>query len=588
MELPLLTDLFKLFAVSIVVLLVNSRLRIPAIVGFLVTGVLAGPHGLGLVQHAEEVEVLAEVGVILLLFAIGIEFSFEQLGRIRKAVFVGGTLQLLFTFGAALAVSRFAGLTYAQGVFNAFLFSLSSTAIVLKLLQQRGQMDSPHGKVSLGILIYQDIAVVPMMLLVPYLAQSSDAASSLGGVLTGFGVAALVVVAARWVVPRLLHTIARTRDREFFLLTVVAICLGVAWATNQVGLSLSLGAFLAGLIISESEYSQEAMGNILPLKDLFTTLFFVSIGMLLDVRTIVEQPLLVLSLTVLVLGIKAFIAALAAFFLGYPLRTTLLVGIALSQVGEFSFVIAQTGLDHGLMNARDYQLYLAVSVLTMAATPFVIMAAPRIAALISRLPLPPVVVTGFGAPPDETTASKKTGHLVIVGYGVNGRNLAGAAKKLGIAYDVLEMNADVVRAERHAGEPIWFGDATQESVLEHVNVAQARVVVIAVSDPAATRRITRLVRKQNGKGFIIVRTRYVQELRALYELGASRVVPEEFETSVQIFSLALRAFGQSRQKVDEIANEVRDNGYALFRTLIRHEDETFDRTRMEDLPDDER
>lgn len=584
-HMPLLTDLFKLFAIAIAVLLASARLRVPSIVAFLVAGVVAGPHGLGLIRHADEVELLAEVGVILLLFAIGMEFSFEQLGRMRKAVFVGGSLQLAFTAAVAVGVSLAAGLTPAQGVFNGFLFALSSTAIVLKLLQQKGEMDAPHGKAALGILIFQDVAVVPMMLLVPILAGQSEAGGSFSGVAKGAAIALAAVAAARWGVPRLLHAIARTRDREFFLLSVVAVCLGVAWATSKAGLSLSLGAFLAGLIISESEYRHQAVSHILPIKDLFTTLFFVSIGMLLDVRLVAERPLAVVGLAALVLLGKGAVAAAAAFFIGYPLRTTLLAGIAVSQVGEFSFVIAQSGLGYGLLDRADYQLFLAVSVLTMAATPLIFSAAPRTAALVGRLPLPERLVQGFGAPPDARTAAAKTAHLVIIGYGVNGRNLAGAAKRVGVDYEIIEMNADVVRAERAAGEPISFGDATQEGVLAHVNAAAARVIVVAVSDPSATRRITEQARAMNPKAFLIVRTRYVQELPALYDLGASRVVPEEFETSVQIFSLALRAFGLERPKIDAIAGEVRENGYAVFRTHAKHDDETFDRTRFRD--DDE-
>lgn len=571
MEIQLLSDIARIFGVSIGVLFVCSRLKIPTIVGFLLTGLVAGPHGLGFVEHTHAVEVMAEVGVVLLLFTIGMEFSIDQLLRIKKAVLLGGSLQVGLTIALAAGAAQAFGLTWAQGVFIGFLLALSSTAIAIKLLQNKGMMDSPHGGASLGILIFQDIAVVPMMLAIPLLSGTDGAVlESLLGLAKGFAIIAAVFVAARWGVPIVLHQIARSRDREFFLLAVVTICLLVAWATNQVGLSLSLGAFLAGLIISESEYSHQALGNILPFKDVFTTFFFVSIGMLLDLHTIVEQPVLVFGLTLGVLGLKIAAAALAAMFLGYPLRTMVMVGAALSQVGEFSFVLAKSGLDLNLIAQSSYQLFLAVSVLTMALTPVALRAAPALESLLARLPLPARVKHGL-SPEAATAATKNSGHLVIIGFGLNGQNLAKAARAGAIVYDVLEMNADVVRAERAKGEPIWYGDATHEAVLEHVNVSQARAVAIAIHDPVATRRIVKLVREHNPACFLVVRTRFAHELKPLYEAGASRVIPEEFETSIQIFAATLQEFGKPQAEIDAIVADVRKNNYDLFRNLAGHD-----------------
>ncbi len=565
MEIPILADIFKMFGLAMAVLALCTRLKVPTIVGFLVTGVLAGPYGLGLVRSAHEVEVMAEIGVVLLLFTIGIEFSLGELMKIRKRVLVGGSLQLLFTFVVALTVARLAGLSYTQGVYNGFLFSLSSTAIALRLLQQKAQVDSPHGRTSLGILIFQDIAVVPMMLAIPILAGtggSPDEAFFRMG--KGFLLVAAAFAAARWWVPRLLHRIAQTRDREFFLLTIVVICIGVAWITNEAGLSLSLGAFLAGLIISESEYSHQALGNILPFKDLFTTFFFISIGMLLDVSVIWANPLMVFLLTAGVLLAKTAVAAAATYFLGYPLRTMLLVGFTLSQVGEFSFVLAGVGVQNGLMNKESFQLFLAVSVMTMAMTPVVLAFAPRMVILANRLPLSARLRTGIGVD-DAPPPSANQNHLVIIGYGLNGRNLARAAQNGGIGYDVIEMNPDVVRAERQAGVPIWYGDATQDAILEHVHVDKARVVVVAVSDPVATRRITHSVHRLNPDALLIVRTRYGTEVNALLALGASEVIPEEFETSIQIFTRVLREYDLPEGQVQAFVDEIRSDSYGVLR-----------------------
>lgn len=577
MEIQLLSDIFRLFGISVGVLFVCSRLRIPTIVGFLVTGLVAGPHGLGFVAHTHAVEVMAEVGVVLLLFTIGLEFSIEQLLAIKKAVLLGGSLQVGLTIALAALLSHLGGLTWAQGVFTGCLLALSSTAIVLKLLQQRGSMDAPHGRAALGILIFQDIAVVPMMLVIPLLGGvGGDVTQSLFGLGKGLFIVAIVFIAARWGVPRLLHQIARSRDREFFLLSVVTICLLVAWAANQAGLSLSLGAFLAGLIISESEYSHHAIGNVLPFKDVFSTFFFVSIGMLLDLRIVVEQPMLVLGLTLGVLALKTIVGGLATMLLGYPLATMALTGLSLSQVGEFSFVLAKSGLDLGLIPQASYQLFLAVSVLTMALTPLMIGIGPHAVRAVSALPVPEKIKSGL-APEAERHACKNTNHLIIIGFGINGQNLARAARATNIPYDIIEINPDVVRRERKQGEPIWYGDATQLAVLNHVNAAHARAIVVAVSDPVATRRITKLARELNPKAFIIVRTRYTQELKSLYEAGASRVIPEEFETSIQIFSETLAEFGKSQQAIDEIVAQVRSNNYDLFRRLARHDQGLFSR-----------
>lgn len=577
MEIPLLGDIFKLFALSIGVLFVCSRFKIPSIVGFLATGIVAGPHGAGFVEHSHAVEVMAEVGVVLLLFTIGMEFSIEQLLRIKKAVLLGGALQVAFTFAATVALAIVLGLSVAQGIFVGFILALSSTAIALKLIQQRGEMEAPHGKAALGILIFQDIAVVPMMLMIPLLGGASgNLSESLLGLGKGFLIVGLVFVAARWLVPKILYRIAKTRDREFFLLSIVAICLSVAWATNQVGLSLSLGAFLAGLIISESEYSHQAIGHILPFKDVFVTIFFVSIGMLLDLHVIWGNPIWVVGLTLGVLLLKTLVGGFATLFLGYPLRTMALTGLALSQVGEFSFVLAKSGLDVGLMTAEHYQIFLAVSILSMVATPAMLGASPQIVKLLMALPLPEKVKSGFAPPPDRAV-TKNIDHLVIIGYGINGRNLAAAARASGIPYDVVEMSPDVVREEQGRGEPIWYGDASSEAVLEHVNVSHARVIAIAISDPVATRRATQAVRHLNTHARVVVRTRYTKDIKDLYDLGASRVIPEEFETSIQIFSDTLNAFEREPAEIERLVAEARNNNYGLFLKFSKLEDDLFKR-----------
>lgn len=545
---------------------VCNRLRMPAIVGFLLSGALAGPGGLGLVSSAEEVEALAEIGVILLLFTIGVEFSLRRIFQIRRLVVVGGALQVGLTIAAVWALARATGLPGPQCLFLGFLASLSSTAIVLKVLQERGEVDSPHGRSLLGILIFQDIIVVPMMLVTPQLGGgASPGASGLLWLLAkAVVVVGLMLVAARWAVPALLYQVARTRSRELFLLTIVITCLVAARATYAVGLSLALGAFLAGLAVSESEYSHHTLGGVLPLRDIFTSFFFISMGMLLDLGYLASNLAWVLGVAAGVMVVKAVLATAAALLLGLPLRTSVIAGISLAQVGEFSFILSKEGIDAGLLGDDLSQLFIAGSIVTMSAAPFMIPASVRVAQAVCRLRV--VRRLADRRDPFEIEEGEAwRDHLVVVGFGFNGRNVARAAKLAGIPYIVLEMNADTVREQRALGEPIYYGDATREAVLRHAHVQDARVVVVAINDPAATRAITRAVKEINPAVHLLVRTRYVAEMAPLYELGADEVIPEEFETSVEIFSRVLAAWLVPEEEINAVAASLRAEGYEALR-----------------------
>ncbi len=570
MEIPLLNDIVIIFGLGVAVLFICHRLGVPAVVGFLVTGILVGPHGFALVQAVHEVEILAEIGIVLLLFTIGIEFSFGRLLQIRKSVLLGGSLQVFLTFLATLFIARQFGQALGEAVFIGFLVALSSTAIVLKLIQERAEVDSPHGRTTLGILIFQDIIIVPMILITPILAGAPGNVSESVLVLLakGTGIILLVIVSTKWIVPRVLYQIAKTRNQEVFLLSVVLICLGVAWLTSMAGLSLALGAFLAGLIISESEYSHQALGNILPFRDVFTSFFFVSIGMLLDVGFLFRQPGTIALIALGVIVLKSTIACFAAVVLGLPLRTAIVVGFALGQVGEFSFILSRTGVEHGMLAGNIYQTFLAFSILTMAATPFIIALAPRAADMILRLPLPKRLKAGFNPVP-ETKIRDIRDHLIIIGFGVNGRNVARAARLSGIPYAIIDVNPETVRNEQAKGEPIHYGDSTQEVVLQHANINEARIVVIAINDPASTRRIVEIIRRLNPKIHLIVRSRYLQEMKPLYELGANEVIPEEFETSVEIFTRVLSKYLVPKDKIEALVAEIRSDGYEMFRSLSK-------------------
>ncbi len=572
METVFLSDLITVFALSIAVLLLFLRLRVPSIIGFLLTGILAGPSGLKLIQSGHQVELVSDFGVVLLLFTIGIEFSLKGLLQIKKYVFLGGTFQMALTSILCFAAAQYMGLGVSEGIFVSLLVSLSSTAIVLKILDERAETTSPQGRNTLAILIFQDISVLAIMLAIPFLAGSSAELHESPGMFLGKGLAliALFFLGYKWIVPGLLSLVAKTRNHELFLMSIILICLSVAWLTYSLGLSLALGAFLAGLIISESEYSHDALGRILPFRDVFVSVFFISIGMLLDVSFLVQHLMLISLLVTGIILLKFFTGSLATFGLGFPLRISVLVGLALAQVGEFSFVLSKTGYHYGLMSLNHYQLFLAATLITMAATPFIMSASPKTADWFMNLPLPerfkhammPVSIMAL-----NDDAAKFTDHLIVVGYGINGRNVSRAARMAGIPYVILEINPDTVHSEREGGEPIFYGDATQEAVLTHIGISRARVLVIAIPDVAATRMITSLAKGLNPKVHIIARTRFVSEVKPLYELGADEVIPEEYETSIEIFSRALSEYLIPRDDIERMIEELRSGGYQMLRTL---------------------
>jgi len=569
---PLLTDVVIIFGLSLGVILLFQRFRLPLVLGFLLTGIIAGPHGLALVNAVHEVEVLAEVGVILLLFSIGIEFSLGSLVRIWRSVVLGGGLQVGLTGLAAWGLSRVLGQTGPEAIFIGMLASLSSTAIVLRLLQDRAEIETPYGRTSLGILIFQDMAIVPMMLFTPLLALGGGdiAGPLLDLLLKTILIVGLVILAAKWAAPWLLFRVARTRNREVFLLATVGMGLAAAWLTSVAGLSLALGAFLAGLVISESEYSTQALGEVLPFKQILLSFFFVSVGMLLDLDFVISSLVQVSLVTVTVLFIKSALAALAIRLLGFSLRTALLGGFTLSQVGEFSFILSRTGLQYGLLPEEHEQLFLAVSVLTMAATPFLIAGAPKLVEGILKLPLPSWLVREAGPGDVEVglpMEEQLSDHVIIVGYGVNGRNLSRAARVAGIPYLVLETNPDTVRRERRDGALIAYGDATHPAILEHAGMERARILVLAISDPGATRTIIETAKRMNPGVFVLARTRYLEEVEPLYRVGADDVIPEEFETSVEILVRVLRRYLVPQVEIEEFVGDIRAKGYEMFREM---------------------
>ncbi|MEW6001876.1 MAG: cation:proton antiporter [Nitrospirota bacterium] len=568
MEFDFLKSLEVIFIASALVVFLLHRLKVPSLVGFLVAGAIIGPYGIGIIKNIHSIEILAEIGVILLLFTIGIEFSMAKLIRIKKAVIGGGATQVLLTIGLSAIVAYLLIGNINKSLFFGFLVALSSTAIVLKMLSEKGEIDSPHGRVMVGILIFQDLCVVPLMLLIPLLSGESinflDILLKMGKAVL---IMAVVLLSTRWIVPGILHQVVHTRSRELFIITIILLCLGIALLTSRFGLSLALGAFLAGLIISESEYSHQAMSDILPFKDSFIGLFFVSIGMLMDTGFIFDNYLKIAVAVSLIFGIKLIMGTFSSLIIENPLRTSIHAGLGLSQIGEFSFVLAVAGRAAGLITEDFYQIFLSSSIITMIITPFILKAAPSLSSWLTSRHILKRLDRVKNMWAKEGHPIKKHGHVIIIGFGLNGQNVARVLKRTDIPYVVLEINSDTVREMKKKGEPIYYGDGTSKDILHKLNITKAQLLVVAISDPISTRSIVAIARRENPDMYIIVRTRYVAEVDDLKKLGANEVIPEEFETSVEIFSRVLHHYHVPRNVITENIDSIRKDNYRVLRTI---------------------
>ena len=562
--LPLLNEVVALFVVSVGMAYVCYRLRLAPVTGFLIAGVVIGPNALALVQEQELVDMLAEIGVILLLFTIGIEFSLEKVARIRKAIIVGGGVQVALSVMVVGAILKMAGVPWNSGIYTGCLVALSSTAIVLGLLSEREETDAPHGKLSLAILIFQDLAIVLMVLLIPVLSGDVASPLAIGTVLLkAAALIAAVLLLARKGVPWVLEHVARTGRHELFLLTVVAICFGTAAISSVMGVSLALGAFLAGLIVSESRFADQALSEILPLKTVFNAVFFVSVGMLLDLSFLLANPLLVFGTAVAVIVIKLGTSWAGVAILGYPTRVAATVSIGLAQIGEFSFVLERAGRAVGLspagMGDAGSQAFIAAAVFLMLITPFQIGWAPRLAARFSRRPVDT-------SPP---SVSRLEDHVIIIGFGEAGRRLAVTLRDRGIPHSVVELNPSGLGELDHHGTPHVVGDALRPHILEAAGIHSAKMVVLVMNDSNVAPGIIAQARFMNPTVQIVVRTRYLRSMEMLQQRGADIVVPEELETTVRIFSHVLGAYMIPRDEIDRQVKLLRDDDYGVMRGSIQ-------------------
>jgi CPA2 family monovalent cation:H+ antiporter-2 len=557
-----LTEILVLLAVATAGVAIFERLRLPAIAGFLVMGALVGPGGLGLIDRPDRVRDLAELGVVFLLFEIGLELPLERLRRLWRMALFGGGLQVVATLVCVASIGVAMGLDLAAALVMGGLVAMSSTALVMRLLSQRGEIDAPQGQLAVGILLFQDLCVVPLLLGVSILAAGStgDVADVAFGLARSLAQLVVFFLVARFAFPYLLDRAARLRSREIFTMVALLAVVGSAVFAEKIGLTLAVGAFAGGLVLSASPYAHQLFAEVVPLRGLLLGIFFTAVGMLFDPAIALENAAGVAAYFACVVVLKAgFIAAIVAIALRQGVRLGVLTGLALAQTGEFSFVLAAAASDAELLDAGLRQVFVAGSIATLVATPFLVGVAPRVARFLDRR------AEGTPTRADGDAVEQPRNHVILVGFGLAGQNLARVLRARDIGYVALESNAGSVAAARKRGEPVLYGDATRRSLLQRIGIAEARLIVVAISDPIGTRQVVALARALAPDTPIYARTRYVLEVDELERAGATRVVAEEFESTITLAGTTLRHFGVPEESIARFATELRDEGYEFMR-----------------------
>jgi len=566
----LIVDLVSVFAVAACGGLLAALLRQPVLLGYLIGGMVVGPAGLGLIKELIQVETLAQFGVAFLLFALGVEFSFTELKKVQAIALGGGGLQIALTILVTVLVCGLTGAwAYlpAKGVFLGGILSLSSTAVVLKCLMERNETETPHGQVMLGILVVQDLALGLMIAVLPALHQPAESlviavllALLRIGLFAGGAVAAGI-----WLIPPLLRLLARTESRELFLLGVVALCLGIALLTEYMGLSIEMGAFVAGLMISEVEYADQTLTYVEPLRDIFASLFFASIGMLIDPVFLWNNLELILGLVTLVFVGKFLIITPLVKLFRYPLKTALLAGFGLAQIGEFSFVLASEGQVLGLVSRRVYLLILGTTAVTLVLTPFVLRLVPIIFDWVESIPWLKPYLSGEGQPLEVADELPIKDHVVVCGYGRVGRNLVKLLQQHDLPVVVIDQAESRIQQLREAEVPYVYGNCVSFHVLDTAGVNTARGMAIALPDPMSTRLCLKRALELSPNLDVVVRATNDKSIEVLYQLGAREVVQPEFEASLEMVAYILTDLGFNTAMVQREMQEIRNRHYLDLR-----------------------
>ena len=539
-----LEEITLIAIVSVLVTLVLGRFKLPVVAGLILSGALVGPHGFSLAKDAEVIEVIAEVGVVFLLFTIGLEFSLGRLKHIFKQVALGGLIQVGCTAAIATGIALWFNRPLPESIVYGFVFALSSTALVLRTLNDRNELDAPHGRFIVGTLIFQDLCIVPMVLIVPLLSQGLENLAVWKEIGWAMTQAVLMVTAlflcSRKLVPLLFKWVDASRSSEVFILTVLCLCIGTAYLTSLTGLSLALGAFLAGMIVADTDFRHRAMGDILPLKDVFVSFFFVSLGMFFNFEVLIEHTGEVLLLLLAFLFGKGVIASLAAMFMRFPPRAAWLAGVGLAQFGEFGFVILQLATKENVVTSDAIAPLLNAGILSMFLTPLIVYKAPHFTAGERVLDPLAKLLRAKSAEDLEQKTVGHNDHVIIIGYGISGELLASSLRTLSIETVVLEMNSDNVTKGRERGDPVYYADATSEEALGHAHLESCRAVVVMINDHGATKRVLATIDRMQVDVPVFVRTQYLAGIDDFIKFKTTGVVACELEGGLEVLSRVLR------------------------------------------------
>lgn len=568
----LLKEFVTIFAVSAVVVVLFNFLKQPSIVGFIITGILVGPFGFGWIKDTATIHVLAEVGLIFLLFSIGIEVSIKSLSSMLRAFLALGTLQMGITSGIVCLALYSLGFPLAKALLIGFLVSLSSTAIALNLLHRRRELLSPQGKITVSVLLFQDLFAVPLLLVLPLFSTAlvSDSLIVFDLLMTLAKASLLLIfvfLGSRYFVPLLLKFITGTKLRELFLITIAVLAFGSAWLGAQIGLSVVLGAFLAGMLVSETQYGHQVIADLVPLREPFVALFFVSVGMLLDLNYFLIHWKLVLALAIAVIILKVFVSMLSALLLRYDLRISILMALLLGQVGEFSFIIAEGGFRIAAITVSDYQTFLAVSILTMLINPTLVLAAPKAISLFEGR-----AIAQFFQKRSQNVSrgvhegQQRRNHVIIIGLGVIGQHLAGLLTRNEISFVGIETDPKLFHRLNNMNVSMIFGDGAKPEILEAADVKHARLIVVAINDANWAAHVVATVRHLRPDVRVIVRCQHFKDMEALVEMRVDEFIVAEAQMAVEFSERVLKHFGVPKEIIADAIEETERDNYLVLRS----------------------
>ncbi len=564
MDIYLLQYTSAILITAVIVLLIFNKLKLPTMIGLFITGIVIG-HA---INDTSIISTLSELGVVFLLFIIGLEFSIEKFSAIKRYALIGGALQVFLTTIAITLLGLFLGLNLRSAIFFGFLVAFSSTAIVMKIMQQKHMTHSIQGRVTLGILIFQDIAVIGVILLTPILGGETIELHLIPTVILKFvGLGILILIGAKWFIPLALRDAAKTKNRDLFMLLTLFICMGTTFATSLIGIGPELGAFIAGLLISNTEYSHQTLGYIQPFQDVFMSLFFISIGLMVNLHLFLYNITSILILTALILLINFAVTFFVGMILKLPTKVSVTIAILLSQIGEFSFVLASEGMKFGLMTKQFFSIFLGVSILTMSLTPFLQKLTPKIVKQFGKISYFQVDEELKSIPEELEEARPIEDHVILVGMGRIGKQMTRACRQFNVPILAVDQNPVVVEQQQALGVPIIYGNASNESVLKELRITSAQCIVISASTYEGTLKTIDTARRLNPDIHIIVRTKYLKNIEEVIEAGADEVIPKEFETSILMFTRIMDYYNKDMDEIAEAVNDLRSDNYNAFRSV---------------------